>query len=139
MRVKKRGLSILFVLLFLMSAVPMAYAAPIGIMPAWANVNSISLSLQFSSNTASCTGSVIGNPGTTKITATFYLERKNANGTFTVVKEWPNQTSNSSILTFSGTHPVISGVTYRLRCDAVVTRNGINEPVSVTSGEKKCP
>lgn len=137
MRIQKRGLGILVAVLLMFSVVPITAqaAAPVGIMPLWTNTFSASASLQISSGTASCSGSVIGFSGTTRITATFTLERKNTNGTFSAVKTWSGLSSNSATLTFSGTHTVSSG-TYRLKGTAVVTRNGTSETVTAESAER---
>ncbi|MCL2083311.1 MAG: hypothetical protein FWH04_08790 [Oscillospiraceae bacterium] len=96
----------------------------------WANVSSVNLGLSFSGTTATCSGSITGYSGTTKITATYVLRRKNSNGTYTVVKTFPTQTVNGSTLRFSGTASITTGYTYRLTVTATVTRNGTNETVT---------
>lgn len=141
LKIIQKGVCGLFVFLLLFTAVPLQTLASntgtIAIMPLWANTSDISLSLSFSSGTAMCSGLIIGKPGTTKINATFYLQIKNMNGTFSTVKTWSGLTSNNVFLTFSGTNSVTSGQTYRLRCDAIITRNGSTETVSVFSGERR--
>lgn len=86
------------------------------ITPFWTNTSSVTVSISFS--------------GTTKITADFVLERKNSNGTYTVVKTFPTKTTNSASLRFSDTATITTGYTYRLSLSATVTRNGTNETVS---------
>jgi hypothetical protein len=108
----------------------------IGIMPAWANINRISPELTISNGTASCSATVIGQPGTTSIRGTFQLQRRNTNGTWTVVRTW-NSSANSSFLTWSGTNAVTAGNTYRLRCEVTVVRNGVSETAVVFSAERK--
>jgi len=118
-------------------SVPVSSSSPIEITPFWNNTNSITLSTTISSGTATCTATIIGKPNATKITASFCLESKNSNGTWSGAKTWDNVSSNSSVLTWSGKQSVTSGVTYRLKCDAVVTMNGIPESVTVYSAERK--
>jgi hypothetical protein len=79
---------------------------------------------------------VTGVSGTTRITATVYLQRKPVNGTYTTIKTWSGLSSNNLIFSFSDTHPVTSGFTYRLRLDATVTRNGTSESITVYSAER---
>jgi hypothetical protein len=135
---KKKGIGVLLAALLLFSAMPLPAlaAAPAGIMPLWDNIFSITMSLTISSGTASCSGSIIAEPGTTGITATFYLERKKANQSFVEITNWPDRCSNTLTLSFTETYPVSSGYTYRLRCDAIVTKGGVDEYVTVYSGEK---
>jgi len=105
------------------------------VAPKWANVSDVLLSLSFANGVASCDGAVFGYSGTTKISATLTLERKNTNGIYTYVDSWSTN-ANSSQLFVSGTASVASGYTYRLRISANVTRNGSVENISV-SIEKK--
>lgn len=100
------------------------------ITPFWTNTSSVTVSISFSGTTATCSGIIDGFSGTTKITADFVLERKNSNGTYTVVKTFPTKTANSASLRFSDTATITTGYTYRLSVSATVTRNGTNETVS---------
>jgi hypothetical protein len=99
--------------------------------PLWDNVNNIRLGLTFSGNIANVSGAITGITGTTQISATFTLERQNANGTFSYVASWSTN-ANGRILTFSESRSPVttSGNTYRLRVTAGVTRNGITEFIS---------
>jgi len=143
LKVKKRGFCVLLVLILAFTAVPLqaisasSTRTPIEIMPFWDNVNSITPSLSISNGIATCSVTVIGRPGTTKITAVVYLQQKNSNGSFTTIKTWSGISANSSVLTWSATHPVTVGQTYRLRVDTTVTLNGKNETVTVYSAERK--
>lgn len=108
----------------------------IGIQPLWSNVSTVSLGLNYSNSTANWTGAILGQPGTTKITATYTLSLKNANGTYTALKSWSDST-NSDLLYSSGSYSTVSsGNTYRISVTANVTRNGSIETVT-DSFEKK--
>jgi hypothetical protein len=139
MRTHRKVLSVLLSAILLFSAVPLTALAsgPIGITPFWTNVSDATASLSISSGTATCTARVTGHPGTTRITATVILQRRPANGgAFTNVRTWSGLSSNSLIFTFSDTNAAPSGFTYRLRLDATVTRNGVNESITVFSSER---
>lgn len=98
------------------------------IQPHWTNTESISSSLTFSGTTANCGARIVGMSGTTRISATFTLQRR-VNGTWVTIKTW-TESSSSNTLNFSGTHTVTKGFTYRLSVNATVTRNGVSETVS---------
>jgi len=100
------------------------------ITPDWENVLSVSLDMSFSNGTITSTGTVRGQSGTTAITATFVLARRNANGTFTEVDRWIAVNGNiPSILTSSRTTQNQPAGTYRLSITTSVTRNGKTETV----------
>ena len=97
----------------------------------WANTSSVSVDITFSGNTATYSGNVTGYTGTTQIVAIFLLERKESNGSYTEIKRWPAQTTNSATLRFADTYsPITSGNTYRFSVSATVTRNGTSETVN---------
>jgi hypothetical protein len=100
-----------------------------GIISFWTNTSQISIALDVTGTTATCGSKITGHPGTTKIVATFVLERKSG-GTYTNVKTFPTKTVYGEVLRFSDTCTVTSGYTYRLSVSAVVTRNGTNETVT---------
>jgi len=95
----------------------------------WANVSKVSLDLSFAGGKAQCAGKVVGNAGTTSISATITLERKNTNGSYSYVTSWSTSTSSTS-LPFSYSHSVSSGYTYRLSISTKVTTNGVTETVN---------
>lgn len=95
----------------------------------WSNTDQISMALDVSGTTATCGSKILGNPGTTKIVATFVLERKTGS-TYTNVKTWPTKTVNGEVLRFSDTCTLTKGGTYRFSVSAVVTRNGTDETVT---------
>jgi hypothetical protein len=105
------------------------------IFPRWIEAIPISLSLSFSGSTATVTGAVIGKNGTTSISATFYLQKRNSNGTFTTIKTWTPVSVNGSTLSFSNTYTSSTNITqgsiYRLCVSASVTNSaGSTEAVS---------
>jgi len=96
----------------------------------WENTASISLHMSFSNGTITSTGRVNGQNGTTAISATFVLARRNANGTFTEVDRWSatNGVLPMQLSTSRTTRNQPTG-TYRLSVTAQVTRNGKTETV----------
>ncbi|MCL2221851.1 MAG: hypothetical protein FWC20_06885 [Oscillospiraceae bacterium] len=96
--------------------------------PLWDNTAAITLNMSFSNGRVTSTGSVQGRTGTTAITATFTLERQNANGTFSVVDTWT--ASNGTIPLHLASSRVTSNQTagtFRLSVVASVTRSGTTE------------
>lgn len=108
----------------------------IGIQPLWTNTNSINLALSYSGSTATWSGVIQGQPGTTKIEATFTLAKKNTNGTYTNLKSWTASSSNFLLSATNTYSSVSSGTTYRITVTSKVTRNGTTETVT-TSHERK--
>ena len=112
---------------------PTGIAANNEVMPniqrRWANTDQISMALDVSGTTATCGSKILGNPGTTKIVATFVLERKSGS-TYTNVKTWPTKTVSGEVLRFSDTYTLTKSGTYRFSVSAVVTRNGTSENVT---------
>lgn len=112
------------------AAAPAAAGGEGLILPQWANTVSITLSLSFDGGRAICGARVIGKTGTTEITGTVVLERRNTDGTYTTVKTWDDLEASGSILIFDGIHYVATGYTYRLSITATVYHNGTAETVS---------
>lgn len=126
---------LLIVILSVMSstsvlAAPIAKELPPAVQPFWENTSSVSPTLSFTGTTANVGGVVRGFSGTTRITATVTLARRNANGSFATVKTWSDLSANGATLAFSNTHTVTRGHTYRVTISANVTRNGTTEAVS---------
>jgi len=107
------------------------------IVPYWTNTESIKLDLNFSGKRADCSALVIGKMGTSKITATVKLQRKNSNGTYTTVKTWSNLQTNGTVFSFSQSYNVTRSYTYRLVINATVYKDGSSENVS-QQVEKHC-
>jgi len=98
----------------------------------WVNVSAIQANLSFSGSTAYCDAYVVGKSGTTSITATVVLYRKNSNNTYTAIKTWTNLTSSGTSLYFNETHTITTGYTYKLYIMASVYRNGTSEVVTAS-------
>ncbi|MCL1884581.1 MAG: hypothetical protein FWF81_12630 [Defluviitaleaceae bacterium] len=106
----------------------------IEVEPLWANIAFTSINLSFNnSGRATMSSSIIGNPGTTRITANAVLERANPNGTFTHVASFNNLISNSDIWIWERNHYVVRGHSYRLTITATAVRNGVSETISFSS------
>jgi hypothetical protein len=103
--------------------------AYVGISPMYTNVSYVNMNLTFSGTTANCSSTIQGLSGTTSITATYTLQRKETNGSYTTLKTWTPSASGMT-LRLNETHTVTSGYTYRLSVTASVTRNGTTETVS---------
>jgi hypothetical protein len=135
MLIKTRKILIALALVAMMLSTVTAFAAEspseiIAIQPFWTNTSNVNVVLSISGTTANCSAIVEGYSGTTKIVADVTLERKAANGTYTTVKTWTNQSANGSRLLFDESYSVTSGYTYRLTVSAKVTRNGTTETAS---------
>lgn len=97
----------------------------------WVNTSIISLDISFESETAYCSGMIFGNSNVSKIVATYILQRKNADGTFTTVKAWSSLNTTGTYHAFDELFSVTKGNTYRLKVSATVTSSsGISEFVS---------
>lgn len=138
MRIKRLAAFLLSGMLFLSQSISTQAQVPptelqsnisdVSISPQWTNVNDVTLDLYFENGEACCSGIIRALSGTSKISATFKLERKNASG-WTLVKSWSKSSSTNS-LSFFETDAVTSGFTYRLRVSADVKRNGVTETIS---------
>jgi 4-aminobutyrate aminotransferase-like enzyme len=134
----RKTAALLLVLLMLFSAGGAAMAAEqepvtapsgnMGIM--WVNTSTLYVTLSFSGSQAVCGAYVLGVSGTTEISGSATLARKNSNGTYTTVKTWNNLYAADDILTFDGSWYVTTGYTYKLTFTATVYRNGVGETVS---------
>ena len=140
MKVKKLEAFLLVGMLFLSQSIP-AYAqmqpnafqgtkGEVAITPQWVNVNDITLDLYFEKGEACCAGKIRTLSGTTKISATFKLERKS--GTSWILEKSWSQSSSTDSLSFFGTDAVSAGYTYRFSVMADVKRNGVTETVSTS-------
>lgn len=104
----------------------------IPIMPLWSHTFSIGVSLNINNGRALMTGSVIGQPGTERISVNARLERLNSNGTTTHIASWNNIQSTGMIWTWERPHHVARGHYYRLTLTSTVFRHGTSETVSVS-------
>lgn len=100
------------------------------ISPQWVNVNDVNLKIDFENGEAYCSGKTRAVSGTTKISATFNLEKKTSLG-WMLEKTWSKSSSTDTLL-FFGTYPVSAGYTYRLSATIDVTRNDVVETVNTS-------
>lgn len=107
------------------------FAEPSEIAAFWDNIHAISLDMSRSGGNINWSGNVIGFSGTTRITAAYTLERDDGQGRWVFVGSW-SRNADSSILMASGSAPGAAG-TYRLTVRTTVTRNGVNETVTLSS------
>jgi hypothetical protein len=118
---------------FAAQTTPSQMSGNVPIMPLWTNTAVIAVSLNIDNNgRALMTGSVIGQPGTTRITVNAVLERINPNGTIDRIGSWNNLQTTSSIWTWERPHYVARGHNYRLTLTATVVRNGVSETVTAS-------
>ena len=118
---KKRMSCLLLVLAFLiptgvMAAEPEVQGVPEGLItPRFAGVTSAVVQLNVKGTTGSYVLDVGAKSGTTKITATLQIQKKNANGTYSNHGSSWSATANGRVLVTTGTKTVASGGTYRLK------------------------
>jgi len=93
----------------------------------WTHISVINVYLLFNNGKGTLSASVIGQPGTTRITGNAVLERINPDGT---VASWLNLSANGDSLDWGQTYYVTRGFTYRLKFTATVYRNGTSETAS---------
>jgi hypothetical protein len=137
---RKRVFAISLALVLFTLALPVqAQAQTIGIMPLYTNTSSIDVFITFSGTQATCAADVIGKTGTTNVSITISLQRRESNGSFTTVKTWAAESVNKDMLYVSKSNSVVRGESYRTHVTAKVTRSGTTETVTSTSGAVKCP
>ncbi len=96
----------------------------------WSHVYMLDIFLSVRNGRAACGSFVLGQTGTTRITASMNLSRKNANGSYTTVKTWSGYETTDDYLIFEEIYYVARGYTYRLTVTTTVYRNGSSETVS---------
>lgn len=99
------------------------------IEPFWSHTVSIAVSLTINNGRALMTGTVIGRPGTERISVNARLERRNANGSFTHIASWNNIQATGNVWVWERPHHVARGHYYRLTLTATVFRNGQSETI----------
>jgi len=117
---KKRFLSLLLAVIMMFSVTVTAQASTLSTPESGIGARYVSLALAYP--TLSISGSkatysllATGNSAVTKISATFQLQQRNSNGTYSDYgSSWTN-TVNSFTMSTSGTKTVASGCTYRLK------------------------
>lgn len=108
------------------------FAEPI--QPYYTDTNMTKITLSFSSDKATCSGTITGKSGTTSITnCTVKLTDSDGN----IVKSWTNLSTTGTTLTFSKTATgVTKGKTYTLTVSATVNTSNSNERVSDSISKK---
>jgi hypothetical protein len=136
---KKKLVAVCLALLFSMAGLAPAVAMTAQtdnndmavIDPFFQNIASISVGLTINNGRASMSGSVSGHVGVQYITVDAVLVRHNANGTTTHIGTW--QTSNNGrTWAWTHAHQVTRGFNYTLTLTATITRNGVDETVTVS-------
>ena len=115
------------VMLGMASAPAVAVGGFIPITPYWLNVSEISFTMSRTSGTVNWSSTIYGLSGTTSITATYMLYKKDSGGNYTSLGTW-NASSTTQKLTASGSATGAAG-TYKITVTAKVTRNGTTETV----------
>lgn len=92
------------------------------------SINTHSLTLTFSGNSANCDVTISGASGTTRIdNVTITLTESNG----TQINQWSNLSATGSRFTFNrSTTTVVQGRTYTLSFSATIHRNGVATPIS---------
>jgi hypothetical protein len=92
------------------------------------SINTHTLTLSFSGNSATCSLTINGASGTTRIdNVTITLTESNG----TLINEWTNLSATGSRFTFNrSTTTVVRGHTYTLSFSATLHRNGTATPIS---------
>lgn len=109
-------------MLFIGSANTFALAADGGtITPQWENTSSIVMNMNYTDGQVKWAGKISGNPDVVSISASYKLERRKANGTYTLVSSWgPFSTTTATYLYNFGAVTTSSG-TYKLTVTGTVT------------------
>jgi hypothetical protein len=104
-----------------------AYAAEKPELRRWDNTAIISLSMQLDGSVIDCEGAVIGQAGTSSISATYTLE-KLEDGSYRYVDSWSDNERDMVLATEKDVSGCTGG-TYRLSVSATVTKDGYAESV----------
>lgn len=96
--------------------------------PQWANVSSIFLTMNYSGGAVNWTGEINGYSGTTKISATFTLEKRNSIGKYEYVDSWT--ASSTKTYLYKAASKTAAKGTYRLNVTANVTGSSGTETVT---------
>lgn len=136
----RRIVSIVISLIMVMCTATICFGESTMVNPAsgvglyYVNAESISSTLRINSGKATCSSSVMGKKGTTRIEITMTLQKK-IKGSWNTVKTWKGS-KNSTSYTLTNTLSVGRG-TYRLKSVAVVYKGGKPDTVTKYSGTVK--
>lgn len=117
-------------LIFCVSVPAVAFASDGGniYQPQWVNVSDIILTMNYSGGAVNWTGEINGYSGTTNISATFTLEKRNASGKYEYVDSW--YASSTKTYLYKAASKTGAKGTYRLSVTAAVIRSGVTETVT---------
>ena len=120
---KRQVIAVILCIGFLLVAVgtPIALAR-------WTHLESITLNISRSSSTITSSTTITGQPGTTKISASYKLE-KLVNGNYQSVDTWTASSSSETLFNSRKTTNCTAG-TYKLSVTATITRDGTKETVT---------
>lgn len=111
-------------------ALVFALAVPASAAARWDQIASCTVSLMFSGSTADCHIGIIGKSGTSMMRVTVYLQRVNANGSYSLVKSWMEEVHSESYILDESVAGCTSGQ-YRLSFNATVYNSrGVGEGVT---------
>jgi hypothetical protein len=102
-----------------------AEAVGIGISPLWTYANSITLNMSYSNGTVNWSGSITGSSSCDSISVQYKLYKKNQYGNYVLVYTSPTKSSDSRVLTSSGSYSGASG-DYKLYVSGTVTSTSNN-------------
>jgi len=94
----------------------------------WTHLKSISLSISRTGSTVTSETTIKGQPGTTKISASYKLE-KLVNGNYQSVDTWTASSSSAILYNSRNTTNCTAG-TYKLSVTVTITRDGTKETVT---------
>ncbi|GHU35419.1 hypothetical protein FACS1894105_04110 [Clostridia bacterium] len=123
---QKRILAALLSLLCVVGVAPTAISAsadtPTSVGTYWISLQSITLTMSYSGGQVTWNGLLMGGTTTVGMSATYTLQKKNANGTYTNIATWGPYSSTSYMLSSSGSATTSKG-TYRLTVNGTVIYN----------------
>jgi hypothetical protein len=125
-----RAVVSLVVCIFVLMHVLAASAQAVEMSLQYVNTRSVTVDLVINGEIANCTAYVRGLSGTTHISISMSLERRNSNGSYTTIKTWPTESANGATCSVAKIYAVLSGYTYRVCVQTSVTRNGSVENIT---------
>ncbi|MBQ4599395.1 MAG: hypothetical protein IJB19_05745 [Clostridia bacterium] len=105
---------------------------PEPIEPCWDNILDIQNGITFVDNTGYYTVTIMGQSGTSNITAIAKLYYKNDSGQWSEIPQSWTFSENSNCLAFEKTFSATSGIEYKVDLSISVVRNGTFEPATKT-------
>jgi hypothetical protein len=129
---KKRMCSLALIVVLVFSLATSAQASTYQLQ--WTNTTNTTTSLSFSGTTATCQAIVIGNTGTSKISAKIVLYEKDSSGSYVQFIAWSTSTYSEVLNFCKYAYKCTSGSTYKLYVTAkVYNAAGVGETVTAKS------